>query len=740
MYQTVGHKVIPLYEQALGVPLYRQEITGKAVNSNRDYELVAQQEQDETEDLVPLLRRVMQAHPEANAVSTGAILSTYQRTRVESVALRLSLTPLSFLWQYPLLPPYSQSSLLHDMASVGQYAVIIKTASGGLDESFLGLDVANQKTIAKLSKTMGRFGEASNGAIVGEGGEFETLALNGPRSLWKRRIKILSSSSKALEGGQTVLAIDETALQDNDIEDEEPSDALRIPHLLDVEFKSLLDAVEAESNDHTVPLRDETIPNEREDGSPVMQDILALEGLPTDTYSDTPTVFTHSNLISDKRTSTDNSPSQQTTNILLRLDHILKQWHLLKANINHCTLLLRSMTDFTVLNPIYGQYFSDVNPPARATIAIGDTMPEGVDVMLSIILDKDEKDRKGKPITSINRQGLHIQSRSYWAPANIGPYSQAILVRLPPAQPKTDDEQQQGGEIVYVAGQIPLVPASMQAYNTHGFTGQALLSLQHLWRIGRAKNVRWWTAAVAFTPASEAPEEHVRIAQDLWKRVHVPPALQSLDDNDDDEDENENEEPHIDPWDRLNRTTAPAFNDSTYRAPIPDLSAVSSPANPGILPVPPCFVAQVSSLPCSVGIEWSATGLTSSSIQFSRNITFPQLTLTSPQNTRSRFYTLQIRDAEDVQVLQRLGEDSVAEWTSAVLYVGRGFVWGDMVREGLVMRGVQWVPCLKVWGEGGREVRGVLVGRVDREVEVREKEDGKGVLGMLRGGLRRTRT
>ncbi|KAK1919707.1 hypothetical protein P3342_002000 [Pyrenophora teres f. teres] len=72
MYQTVGHSVIPLYGEALGIPLYRQEIAGTAVDSSRDYAADSQkQEKDETEDLVPLLRKVMEAHPEVNAVSTG---------------------------------------------------------------------------------------------------------------------------------------------------------------------------------------------------------------------------------------------------------------------------------------------------------------------------------------------------------------------------------------------------------------------------------------------------------------------------------------------------------------------------------------------------------------------------------------------------------------------------------------------------------------------------------------------
>ena len=113
MYQTVGHAIIPLYEKALGLPLYQQEILGSAVNQEKCYgpsSAMPPGEEDETEALVPLLSIVKERHPEVNAVSTGAILSDYQRTRVESVAVRLDLTPLSYLWQWPHLPPHSQSS------------------------------------------------------------------------------------------------------------------------------------------------------------------------------------------------------------------------------------------------------------------------------------------------------------------------------------------------------------------------------------------------------------------------------------------------------------------------------------------------------------------------------------------------------------------------------------------------------------------------------------------------------
>ncbi|CBX90211.1 similar to ATP binding L-PSP endoribonuclease family protein [Plenodomus lingam JN3] len=721
MYQTVGHSVIPLYEQALGIPLYRQEITGKTVNSSKEYAIpLGKQDQDETEDLVPLLRRVLEAHPEANAVSTGAILSTYQRTRIESVALRLGLAPLSYLWQYPLLPPYTQSSLLQDMATVGQKAIIIKTASCGLDEGFLGLDVAAQATVAKLGRAMGRFGEADNGAILGEGGEFETLALDGPRPLWRKRLGLEVGSPDLLGGGQTVQTIKASTLKDKtEDSEEEVSGPLRIPELLDEEFKVVLATTDRNNDSRSLFSDEGTLLNGPHGLDPAAaKSTTASLAIPRNTINDTPTLFTCSNLTSDTcPTSSSGSPSRQLTKIFLRLDHILKQWHVSRSAINHCTLLLRNMSSFTVLNPTYGQYFSNVNPPARVTMAVGDIMPENVDVMLSVIVDKDEKDGKGQVIRSVDRQGLHVQGRSYWAPANIGPYSQAIAARLPLGDQKADSE----AKIVYVAGQIPLIPASMEVYNEHDFKGQAILSLQHLWRIGRVKGVKWWTAAVAFLPTSEHAEERVWIAQQTWAAIHMPHAEKESDYDDDDDEEAE-----IDPWDRLNRNHGSLFNNTTYRSPIPDPTAVTNATTPEASPIPPCFVVQVSSLPRGVDVEWSATGLTCPSITFTRPAQHTRLTRSSALPTRSRFYTLEIRSQSDVDVLREMGRDSVREWTCATLYAGPGFEVGPKMN----LRGVQWVPCKRVWGEGGREVRGVLVGRADG---VGAEE---GVMERLVGGMR----
>lgn len=60
-------------------------------------------------------------------VSVGAILSDYQRLRVESVCRRLGLISLGFLWRR------DQSELLREMLANGVDATVIKVASMGLN-------------------------------------------------------------------------------------------------------------------------------------------------------------------------------------------------------------------------------------------------------------------------------------------------------------------------------------------------------------------------------------------------------------------------------------------------------------------------------------------------------------------------------------------------------------------------------------------------------------------------------
>jgi diphthine-ammonia ligase len=90
------------------------------------------------------------------------------------------------------------------------------------------------------------------------------------------------------------------------------------------------------------------------------------------------------------------------------------------GDIVFVTLLLSDMTLFPAVNAAYGTFFG-TSPPARACVGVeltGDTR-----IRMEVIAVRDSDLSPGS-----KRQALHVQGLSYWAPANIGPYSQAILV------------------------------------------------------------------------------------------------------------------------------------------------------------------------------------------------------------------------------------------------------------------------------------------------------------------------
>ncbi|OCK84121.1 adenine nucleotide alpha hydrolases-like protein, partial [Lepidopterella palustris CBS 459.81] len=616
MYQTVGHSIIPLYEEALGIPLYREQILGSALNADKDYAPAVSgnaghetsiltpriapsesQEQDETESLIPLLNKIIRSHPEATAVSTGAILSTYQRTRIESVAIRLGLVPLSYLWQYTALPPYSQSALLEDMAAVGQDARIIKVASGGLDSSFLWENVTDARTVGRLKRAMARF-DARDGAVVGEGGEFETLAVDGPVGLWRKRIEVEVQGNVVGEGGTAIARLGKARAVDKKEGEANKNvlEILRRPQLLDKEFEMLMRMLgEVDFNTSSKGLSPDHL---NRFNAPLNSPADLPAHLPVDllTYhlATSGPLLTISNLTSP---SSGPIPSIQLTSILSQLTTLLRSYSLTSASIISSTLLLRSMSSFTTLNPIYGAYFPNPIPPARVTVACGEALPDSVEVMLSVVVDKEGNGKR--------KRGLHVQSRSYWAPANIGPYSQAVAVPLE----RTDEihgKARNRTHMVFMAGQIPLVPTTMQIMKE--FKLQTTLALQHLWRIGRATDVRWWTSGVAFISncGKEEAEQRALVAMKAWRAIHE--ALMSMDDGEGGKGEDE----EMDIWDMKYRAGAGDGLDQfefDSRPALPDYSTLEL-EEADFEPIPPCFVIQVDSLPRDADIEWTSLGLT----------------------------------------------------------------------------------------------------------------------------------
>jgi diphthine-ammonia ligase len=72
---------------------------------------------------------------------------------------------------------------------------------------------------------------------------------------------------------------------------------------------------------------------------------------------------------------------------------------------------------FPRVNVVYSRFFGS-SPPARACLAAD--LPHPIRVRLDCLAFVER--------THTDRHALHVQGLSYWAPANIGPYSQAIMV------------------------------------------------------------------------------------------------------------------------------------------------------------------------------------------------------------------------------------------------------------------------------------------------------------------------
>lgn len=708
MYQTVGHRVIPLFEEAFGIPLYRQEIQGSAVDTRKSYRDQNQWEEncpatslkDEAESLVPLLRRILQEHPEADAVCTGAILSDYQRTRVETIAVRLGLTPLSYLWQYPSLPPGTPASLLVDMMDVGQESRIIKCASGGLDATSLWENVASQQGIMKLTNAMARFGGLENGALLGEGGEFETIAIDGPPPLWKKRILIDEEQRQIVEGGggSVFLKIAGARLiskVDQPMGSGEAKlERLRIPDLLDDKFDKLLDdlhRLDLDWSDESRQLLQTTCPNQ--DAGPSW---LSSRGKMT---------WLLWGMIAPDAGA---SPHSQASEIVNRLRAILNSQDVSTDNIYFTTIYLRSMDSFPDINRIYATLFSQPNPPSRVTVGLGDSLPPGVEIMLSVLVWLGPRDR---------RESLHVQSKSYWAPANIGPYSQAVSV--PAAATTTEDLS--SGALVYIAGQIPLVPASLDVVRvpnndrglnaeTSHFCLKTVLSLQHLWRIGVKMKVHWWASAIAFVVAKDTTiRSTARVVWEAWRRCHSRGSVSAQDDRAEDErfDVWDHQLGHLQDWSRK--------RGADHQLPNFEMVDVISTS----ITEPSFLMVQVDALPRGCDVEWAAVGVAGARVAVSgRRDDEIRTEHCILRGTDTTIFQATIPDElGDQEVFSHLRQiiNEEARWPTTSVQPTRAFhnilvtIYTTRNLALLNLDNVNVVYCKSVWASGQKLAAGVVI-------------------------------
>ncbi|CAI2360973.1 unnamed protein product [Moneuplotes crassus] len=402
MFQTVGVEIVPLIAECMQKPLIRKPITGGSVNQELFYDKAKEGDEDEVEDLYELIKEAKETY-QIDAVASGAILSDYQRLRVENICDRLGLVSLSYLWQR------DQAELLDDMIDNELDARFVKIACIGLKPSFL------MKSIQEMRDELHQLKDMYQINVCGEGGEYESIVLDCPLFIDH---KIVVNEFKILN-----ISEDEYA---------------PVAHVIIKQFA----LAEKEEKGGNIELYDIEKGQECHCAWPQMpkEEIISIatEEVDCDPIKILSSEINNSfstSLLSLDSFDVEICPEQieDEINLLMeKSEELLNENGLGFKNVTKVVMYIKKMYHFPHINKVYKKYFQ-FKPPTRVCVA------KYIDPAFNIVIGF-----QGVCDPS-NIKTLHVQSVSRWAPANIGPYSQACETEL----------------LTHYAGQIGLKPAIM---------------------------------------------------------------------------------------------------------------------------------------------------------------------------------------------------------------------------------------------------------------------------------------
>ncbi|XP_074959346.1 diphthine--ammonia ligase isoform X5 [Phalacrocorax aristotelis] len=398
MYQTVGHHAIDLYADALDLPLYRGFIKGTSVNTGRVYTAC---QEDEVEDLYHLMKLVKDKEG-VEGVSVGAILSDYQRVRVEDVCRRLNLQPLAYLWRR------NQEILLKEMISSNIQAIIIKVAAFGLDpDKHLG------KTLDQMEPYLLELSAKYGVHVCGEGGEYETFTLDCP--LFKKKIvvdaaKVVVHSADAFA---PVAYLRFLKLKLENKQEESPGTFMVNSCSCEAscDDDDIFPSSEEDEPQKTIPV----IWKSSKHNSLDFTEMLGSSGKSLSGYQ------WFSGIAARFLPSKGKNAQEAAREAFSSLRANMTSEGLRLKDIILVHLYMKSMKDFNVINSVYVTEF-DLCPPAR--VCVETLLPDGVLFSIDCLAHKYEI--ATEDVLRDEKLVMHVQSISHWAPASIGPYSQSI--------------------------------------------------------------------------------------------------------------------------------------------------------------------------------------------------------------------------------------------------------------------------------------------------------------------------
>jgi diphthine-ammonia ligase len=161
MFHYPNIHLIDLFAEAVEIPLVKAETSGI--------------KELEVEDLKRLIEKL-----DVEGIVSGAIASTYQKTRIEQICRQLNLECITPLWQE------SPQKILREILGLKFEVIITGVYAYGFNVEWLGrkMDEETVKALIKLNKEYGV-------SLVGEGGEYETLVLD--TQFFRKKIKIVEA-------------------------------------------------------------------------------------------------------------------------------------------------------------------------------------------------------------------------------------------------------------------------------------------------------------------------------------------------------------------------------------------------------------------------------------------------------------------------------------------------------------------------------------------------------------------
>jgi len=161
MYHYPNIHLVDKLAESIGIPLVKKSSSGI--------------KEKEVEDMKVVLKGL-----DIDTVACGGIASNYQKTRIEKVCKELGLNLLAPFWGI------DPEKFMRDTIQIGFDVRFVGVYSQGLDKSWLGrrLDEQSLEKLIELNKKYGI-------SLVGEGGEYESLCVDGP--CFKKKIKIIES-------------------------------------------------------------------------------------------------------------------------------------------------------------------------------------------------------------------------------------------------------------------------------------------------------------------------------------------------------------------------------------------------------------------------------------------------------------------------------------------------------------------------------------------------------------------